>query len=73
MCQNCNHPITTLQKAILKWVFRKIVTQSPYHKRNIEVVYSLLYDAARAEFSHDPDPALKGFLRERFEVVMEQR
>lgn len=54
--------ITKLQFIILKWIAKKIVTQSAHHENNIIAYYQIIQLAAKDEFTEDGDSSLDSFL-----------
>ena len=66
-------PITRRQKAKLRKIANKIVTQSFNHEKNIEQYFEQLVDAARAEFTEDNGPTLHHYLTERLRVVLDEK
>jgi hypothetical protein len=67
MSFNDSNKLTKLHIWLLKHIFKRAVIQSHDHKNNIELIFKLLRESARAEFTEDNDFTLNCFMQERFE------
>ncbi len=58
--------LTKFQNWILTKICKKLVIQSPLHKRRITEYYQVMYNAAREHFTEDNHYSLETFLAECF-------
>ena len=57
------------EKMIVRWVTKRIVIQDWGNDVRITQYYRILHEAARAEYTEDPDPSLKLLLLDCFEAA----
>ena len=62
-------PMTKLERWLLKQVAKRLCTQGYDHKHNIIDYYSIMANAAKAEFTEDTRPTLNAFLRSCFNIA----